>query len=79
MSQSLTNAAAASIKPAHAAYYGKIDAKNPVILAAETELKEVVEYFTKKGTKPPKSGPNEIASRGSVIFLQFFKIRCKKY
>lgn len=73
MSQTLISAAAASIKPAHATYYGKVDAKNPVILALERELKDVVEYFTKRfNSASTKASSNEIPSRGGTLLFNIW-------
>ena len=48
MASSLVNFAVASVKPPHASYYGPIDDSNPVVSAANKELKEIMAYFSKK-------------------------------
>lgn len=63
MASTLINAALSSIRPAHASYYGNVDPKNPVISAAEHEIKEVLSYFTKKSTTSGKR-KHEACSRG---------------
>ena len=67
MSQALTNAAKAVIKPASAAYYGKVDEKNPVVIAFEQELNEVYENFKKQSSiLDSQNSPKNIFLRGFV-------------
>ena len=62
MASTLVNFALSSVKPPHASYYGKIDDSNPVVSAANKELKEVMAYFTKKASGVVITG--EACSRG---------------
>ena len=62
MASSLVNFAVASVKPPHASYYGPIDDSNPVVSAANKELKEIMAYFSKKASGIVATG--EACSRG---------------
>ncbi|XP_076801900.1 cilia- and flagella-associated protein 54-like [Clavelina lepadiformis] len=62
MASTLTNVALSTIRMPHASYYGDINSNNPVVSAAEKEIKEVLSYFSK--SKSSKKN-DEASSRGS--------------
>lgn len=63
MASTLINVALSTIRPAHASYYGNIDENNPVVCAAEKEIKGILAYFAKKAGSPNKT-ETEACSRG---------------